>query len=110
MIALTVDDFLRDVKAEVVRARAKFPEPDAVMTALTEEVGELAKALLDEPWGRVYNEAIQVAAMALRVAVEGDPTLIETRKKRGNGSGPRCPYAGCPDSVNVKPPCALCYE
>lgn len=45
------------------------------MTALTEEVGELAKALLDESDQRVYEEAVQVAVMALRVATEGDPSL-----------------------------------
>ncbi len=52
------------------------------MTALTEEVGELAKALLDEEWSRVQLEAIQVACMAARVAIEGDPTLIKYREKR----------------------------
>lgn len=52
------------------------------MTALTEEVGELAKALLDEGWSRVQAEAIQVACMAARVAIEGDPTLIKYRAKR----------------------------
>ena len=75
--------FLTDVAREVERARKKFPSPEAVLTALTEEVGELSKAYLDEPQPRVYAEAIQVAAMALRVALEGDPTLTETRRKRG---------------------------
>ena len=78
----TFDGFLRDVKREVERARIKFPQPNAVMCALTEEVGELAKAMMDEPRVRVWAEAVQVAAMAARAAVEGDPTLDETRAKR----------------------------
>lgn len=77
------DDFLREVKAELQRARAKFPDSSGSMTALTEEVGELAKALLDEPLVRVRKEAVQVAVMAIRVAIDGDPTLNEYRRKRG---------------------------
>lgn len=74
--------FLEQVREEVGRARGLFPKPDGLMVALTEEVGELAKALLDEPWKRVEEEAVQVAAMALRVATEGDPTLSKLREKR----------------------------
>ncbi|MCH7650678.1 MAG: hypothetical protein IIA63_05895 [Nitrospinae bacterium] len=77
------DTFICDLKNEVEFARGKFPEPDGLMTALTEEVGELAKALLDEPRENVYKEAIQVAAMALRVATEGDPTLDQVRIRTG---------------------------
>lgn len=69
------------IQAELARARKKFPNPQASMTALTEEVGELAKALLDEPWDRVIEEAVQVAVMAIRVATEGDPTLDEYRRQ-----------------------------
>lgn len=79
----TFDAFLRDVKREIERACMKFPHSNAVMCALTEEVGELAKAMMDEPKHRVWAEAIQVAAMAARAAVEGDPTLDATRAKRG---------------------------
>lgn len=45
------------------------------MCALTEEVGEVAKALLDESPDRVYEEAVQVAVMAMRLATEGDRSL-----------------------------------
>lgn len=76
------EEFLNFVRQELVRARKKFPKSHGAMTALTEEVGELAKALLDEPWINVYQEAVQVAVMACRVAVEGDPTLKAVRKKR----------------------------
>lgn len=76
--------FLADIYEEVKRARAKYPNCDGqpMMVALVEEVGEPAKALLDEPNERVYAEAVQVACMALRVATEGDRTLIATRQRR----------------------------
>lgn len=66
------DQFLAEVRAEIARARAKFLHNDLTMIALTEEVGELAKALLDESASRVRSEAVQVAAMAARVAIDGD--------------------------------------
>lgn len=83
-----VDRFLDKVHNEVLNAIEKFPQPNACMTALTEEVGELAKALMEEPSERVYKEAVQVAAMAARIAVEGDPTLDEIRIKRKAGKHP----------------------
>lgn len=65
-----------DVATELTKARAKFPErknPNVV--ALMEEVGEVAKAFLDESPDRIYEECVQVAVMALRCATEGDKTL-----------------------------------
>ena len=71
-----------DIAEELKSAREKFPNNAHVMNALTEEVGELAQALLQvnyEPEKKtnadVYKEAIQVATMAIRVATEGDSTL-----------------------------------
>jgi len=67
-----------EIEAELERARAKFPMPNPTFVALVEEVGELAQALLKckaglhEPSKRVYEEAIQVAVMAIRVLEEGD--------------------------------------
>ena len=61
------------VDAEVVRARTKFPGNKHMLAALTEEVGELAKALLqDLPRDRVVAEAVQVACCAIRIIEEGD--------------------------------------
>jgi NTP pyrophosphatase (non-canonical NTP hydrolase) len=81
--------FLEAVEKEVQRARELFPElfPSSagVMTALTEEVGELAKAMLEERWGRVREEAVQVAAMAMRLAEESDKTLRGLRRQRVHG-------------------------
>lgn len=72
-----VDDarFMAEVLSEVQRARAKFPDPSCSMAAFSEEAGELAKAMLDEPKDRVRKEAVQCAVMAMRVALEGDPSM-----------------------------------
>ena len=78
-------DMLCRIEDELDRARTKFPEPTATMVALTEEVGELAKALLDESWENVRKEAIQVACMAIRVAIEGDRSLDSHRISKALG-------------------------
>ena len=76
-----LDSFLDDVQKEVWKAVEKFPPPNPTIAALTEETGELAKAMLhiregkSDDWWRVYDEAVQVAAMACRAALEGDPTI-----------------------------------
>lgn len=75
-------DALDDVADEIRSAKAKFPANDLLMVALTEEVGELAKALLDESPERIYAEAIQVACVAVRIATEGDCTIDAWRNKR----------------------------
>jgi hypothetical protein len=72
--------FLCEVEAELARARFKFPSPFGCLAALTEEVGEVAQAVLKHAAGKggkqhIYEEAVQVAAMAARVATEGDPSL-----------------------------------
>ena len=82
-MGITNYDVWADIEAELNRARSKFPNNEHMLAALTEEVGELAQALLHinyEPEkGKmhedIYKEAIQVAVMAIRVATEGDSTL-----------------------------------
>jgi NTP pyrophosphatase (non-canonical NTP hydrolase) len=92
--AYSMDDeiFVNMVLDEVSRARTKFPNNSGLLAALTEEVGELARALMDQTDSEVYNEAVQVAAMALRIAIEDDPSLREVRKfhalLRANGELP----------------------
>jgi len=76
------DNYLSDVFDEIERARRKFPTNDLLAVALTEEVGELAKALLDESPDRIYAEAVQVACVACRIATEGDCTIQAWRAKR----------------------------
>lgn len=83
--------FLNDVVAEVDRAREKFPSNRHIMGAMHEEVGEVAKAMLERDYKatdmpvsshnfgldmEVYVECIQAAAMLLRVATEGDPDYL----------------------------------
>jgi hypothetical protein len=75
-------NIVADIEAELASARGKWPANSHLLAALTEEVGELAKALLHinfepgkEKHEDVYNEAVQVAVMAIRIATEGDSTL-----------------------------------
>ena len=69
---------------ELVAAREAFPENTHKLAALVEEVGELAQAMIqhDRKLGtsvhEVLREAVQVAAMAVRVAVEGDDNFLYT--------------------------------
>lgn len=63
---------LFDLANEMVRARTKHPSARFLMTALAEELGELAAAILrKEGELQIYSEAIQVACVALRIAEEG---------------------------------------
>jgi NTP pyrophosphatase (non-canonical NTP hydrolase) len=62
--------FLADILIELQQARAKFPKQSRITTALAlvEEVGEVAKAILqDLPEEELYKECIQTAVMALRI-------------------------------------------
>jgi NTP pyrophosphatase (non-canonical NTP hydrolase) len=64
------------VESELNFARTKFPSNEHLLAALVEEVGELSQALIDQHRGKqkaedVFAEAIQVAAMAIRIAEEG---------------------------------------
>ncbi|URI11031.1 hypothetical protein MW290_18860 [Aquincola tertiaricarbonis] len=78
-----VDAFLSDVRAELVRARAKFPGDRIMTVALAEEFGELCKAVLDEPAANVRKEAVQTAVMAARVVLDGDGSVREWRALKG---------------------------
>ncbi len=106
--------FFTDVEGEMERARAKFPGSDKMIVAIQEELGELAQACLkitedgDLPqsellgkYQRVYDEAVQVAATAARLAIEGDLSM--------GYPGMKCHYKGCTQPA-VGGPCGLCYE
>lgn len=60
------------IAAEVVRARTKFPGNKHLTVALMEEVGELAQAILQDKPKQILKEAVQVAAVAVRIIEEGD--------------------------------------
>lgn len=74
-----------DVLAELAKARAKFPVQDVWVTlaALGEEVGELNQAILQHHFepakGKtkqdIRKEAVQVAVMAMRVALDTGMTF-----------------------------------
>lgn len=74
---------LDEIRAELDRARAKFPGDNVTMLALMEEVGELAKATFEEPRENVRKEAVQVAVMAMRVVLDGDATVRDWRHSKG---------------------------
>lgn len=66
------------LSAEVHAARRKFPGNRFLLAALTEEVGELAQAMLQKkPREDVEKEALQVACVALRILEEGDASFSD---------------------------------
>lgn len=78
-----MDDVIAQVRRELVRATAKFPtwptDPLHALAVLGEEFGELTKDMLQltyEPHktniANVRKEAIQTAAMALRLVMSLD--------------------------------------
>ncbi len=73
---------IKMIRDELVAAREAFPGKTHMLCATVEEVGELAQALMehDRQQGtspmEVLREAVQVAAMAIRVAVEGDDNFL----------------------------------
>lgn len=82
---MTRDQMIDDILMELNRARMKFPSTvtQPTVVALMEEVGELAKAAMEESPDRVYREAVQVAVMAMRVVLDGDFTLEARRNENG---------------------------
>lgn len=86
---MTDEQFVTAVLAEVKRARELFPGAGATNAALVEEVGEVSKALMYEPWDAVEIEAVQVAAMACRLVTEGDSTMGQFRWEKVHHEGLR---------------------
>ncbi len=70
------DATMRAIAEEVEIARLKFPTGKHLLAALGEEFGEVCRALLEfhyegGPRENVIAEAVQVAAMAIRIIEEG---------------------------------------
>ncbi|WP_373874125.1 DUF4406 domain-containing protein [Pseudomonas tohonis] len=78
-----VEAFLDEVRAELKRARSKFPGDRLMTLALAEEFGELCKAVLDESAENVRKEAVQTAVMCCRVVLDGDGSVRSWRSARG---------------------------
>lgn len=86
---MTINDVIQEVMTEVERATKKFPtwptDPLHALAVLGEEYGELTKAMLQltyEPHktsvDEVRSEAIQTAAMALRLTMSLDRYQYES--------------------------------
>lgn len=90
-VVSATERFLDELPEELMRARRKFPTANLSTPALVEEVGELAQARLKVRAGawsrdRVWEEALQVAAMAIRVATEPDASLeVNYAEPEGGG-------------------------
>jgi hypothetical protein len=72
--------FIADGLAEVERARKLWPGNKQRLAILLEELGEVAKSLLDYDSGvakndDVYTELVQCLAMVIRLACEGDASF-----------------------------------
>lgn len=82
-----VSGFLDSVRREMARIQEKWPGNENNLAALTEEVGELAKAMLEREYeptkgiqrGEIYREAVQVAAVALKIALFGDDSFSKSK-------------------------------
>ena len=75
--------FIAEFIKHLEYARYKFPGKNLTLVALMEEVGELAKACMDESFPQVNLEAIQVATMAARVWLDGDHSIEFRREQNG---------------------------
>lgn len=79
---LEVNQLLADISIELRRARASFPAVDNLTTiAMLEEAGEVAKAVLSEDPAAVRKECVQLAVMAMRIVLDGDPSTTAYRAK-----------------------------
>ena len=76
------------ISEEVALNRNNKLDPSGLLASLIEEVGEVAKAITKEPYQCVYEEAKQVAAIALRLMEECDPSLHIVRAC--NNADPCC--------------------
>ena len=93
-----LDKTLADLKAEILRARAKHPKNRMLVEALLEEIGEAVK---DYPLGN--TEWLQVACVAIRLFEEGTPLTQSSRDLNdqlftlGNRAHTILKAAGVPD-------------
>lgn len=97
-------DFLLAVAVEVNRARKKYPQNRHMLTAMHEEVGEVAKAFLEHEFGNglpgeIKLECVQVAAMALRCTNEGDSSFKYVPMSSGQGARDLGPFVNAMRAV-----------
>ena len=83
MPPMNVSTFWNLVVYEICRARFLFPSNRGVTSAFMEELGEAIEAIaVDKNTDDVQTELVQAAAMAARLALEGDPTMDKVRFDR----------------------------
>ncbi len=85
MICRADSIFLAAVLHEIEKNRRQYPHFDATTAVVTASAGELAIAMLSEKSAEVYDKAVRLAAMALKLAVDGDRSLEPHRDKRHLG-------------------------
>lgn len=79
--AVVTDEIMfRLIADELAKARKKFPGNKHQLAAFNEEAGELTRAMLEYEYEQaaqrdIVKEAVQSAAMAIRVAVEGSAEM-----------------------------------
>lgn len=80
-------DTLTAIGREVERSRLKYPGNAHMLAAIVESTGSLARALLcgcgpsaTDRAAKIGKEALQVAAIALRLYEEGDVTFSDWKR------------------------------
>ena len=63
-------NWMNDVNDELVRARAKFPKPDYLLTAFSEESGELVKSVLDHLFEKATKDEVLGSAVLFTPQVD----------------------------------------
>jgi NTP pyrophosphatase (non-canonical NTP hydrolase) len=75
-------EFIKKLKETLIKSTEKYPLNRIMLTGLISEVGEVGQALKNlvlekegATWQQVYDECIDVAVVALRLALEGDSNI-----------------------------------
>ena len=80
---MTDREFLDAVAEAVDASRKNLPRPNLLVAALHEESGKVAWAALSQAAPDLHKACIQLAALALRVATEGDRSFGVHRARSG---------------------------
>lgn len=81
--AFDISYFITKMLTAYKEAKAKYPHTELKTTALCSEAGEVATAVLREPWHNVLTESAQLAALAMRLSIAGDSSAKEYRARYG---------------------------
>jgi hypothetical protein len=71
------ETLIKEIDDELTKARKKFPKNRNLNLALQEEVGEFARAQLqDGSYKSIQLEGVQVIVLVLRILAEGDASIV----------------------------------